>query len=462
MVCNTAVILAAGAGTRMKSSLPKVLHKVCGRPMIEHVINQVRRSGVEDIILVVGHGAEGVVSACTELGVRFAVQEEQLGTGHAVMQARELLPENGDVLILCGDTPLITGEGLAGFMEFHREGANDASVLTAELAEPYGYGRIIRDSRGGLVKIVEQKDADENEKQVREINSGIFCFNAAILKSNLTKLKTDNSQNEYYITDVLGIAVREGGRTGAYLVADAADIAGINTRVQLADAERVMRGRIAERHMLAGVTMIDPGAVYLDDTVEIGPDTVLYPGAFLTGKSVVGQGCVIGQNSRIEDSIIGDGVEVQSSTIIRSSVGDGSSIGPYAYLRPDSRIGKKVKIGDFVEVKNAIIGDYSKASHLSYIGDADVGRNVNIGCGVVFVNYDGKKKYRSTVRDGAFVGSNCNLVAPVVIEENAYVAAGTTVTRNVPNGSLCLGRVKEKHIEGWVQRKNLLREVKED
>lgn len=455
----TALILAAGQGTRMKSETPKVLHKICGRSMLGHVLEAVERSGAENKVVVVGHGADLVIEQMQEPGLTFVHQKQQLGTGHAVMTAENVLPEEGLILVLCGDTPLITGETLKEFTEFHKKENNSISVLTAVLENPYGYGRIVKDSRGGLLKIVEEKDADDEIKKIKEINSGMYCFDAAALKRNLGKISDENAQGEYYLTDLIEIAAAQNEKTGAFPVKNNEEIMGVNNRVQLAEAESIMRRRINEKHMLEGVSMINPEAVYIDTEAVIGRDTVLYPGVIITGSSVIGEGCIIGQNSRIENSVIGKGTEIQSSTIIDSKVGDKTSVGPYAYLRPGSSIGSGVKIGDFVEVKNASIGDGSKASHLSYIGDADVGKDVNIGCGVVFVNYDGVNKFRSHVEDEAFIGSNSNLVAPVHVEKNGYVAAGTTITRNVPRGALVVGRPKDRVIPGWGERK--MKEKKE-
>lgn len=462
MIGNTAIILAAGAGVRMKSRVPKVLHQVCGRTMLEQVIRQVKLCGIKDIVVVVGHGSEQVMAACASTDVKFALQKEQLGTGHAVMQAVGFIPDEGDVLILCGDTPLISSQTLQDFIKAHNQSQNDGTVLIADLKDPFGYGRIVKNEMGDLKKIVEQKDASDVEKIINEINSGVFCFKAELLKANLARLSTNNAQGEYYITDVISLAASEGKRAGIYKIKDADEIMGINNRIQLALAEQIMQRRIIEKLMLEGVTFIDKESAYIEDSVEIGIDTIVYPGVILKGTTRIGESCIIGQNSRIEDSSVGDFVEIQSSLILKSKVGDYSTIGPFAYLRPGSQLGRHVKIGDFVEVKNAAIGNYSKASHLSYIGDADVGSHVNIGCGVVFVNYDGKKKYRSIILSGAFIGSNSNVVAPVTVGENAYIAAGTTVTRDVPGGALCLGRVKEKHIEGWVARKQLLKNHEED
>lgn len=455
--CNTAVILAAGAGTRMKSEKPKVLHEVMGKPMVSHVIAQVRESGAENIIVVVGHGSEKVTAALDGENVQFAVQKEQLGTGHAVMQAAEFLPEDGGVFVLCGDTPLVTADMLKGFAAYHEQAAGVLTVLTAGMDDPTGYGRIIRAEDGSLLKIVEQKDATEEEKAVREINSGMFCFDAAFLKESLPKLSNDNAQQEYYLTDLVGMAVDSGRGAAAWQTADADAIMGVNNRVQLSNASAVMRRRIAERHMMAGVTMIDPDNVYIEDSVQIGPDTEIWPGVVLRGQTVIGSGCVIGKDTEIIDSTIGDRVEIQRSVIKETKVGSMTTVGPFAYLRPGNVIGEDCRIGDFVEFKNSTFGDRSKASHLAYIGDGDVGSDVNIGCGVVFVNYDGKHKFRSKVGDRAFIGSNSNLVAPVSVQDDGYVAAGSTVTKEVHAGALYLERAEEKQLEGWVERKGLKR-----
>lgn len=454
MAFNMAVILAAGAGTRMKSKLPKVLHQVCGKSMLEHVISEVRTAEIQDIVVIVGHGSEEVIKKTEKLNIKFALQEEQLGTGHAVMQAREHIPDEGNIIVLCGDTPLISSESISHFIEYHERNRCDVSVLTADFDNPAGYGRIVRGENGNIVRIVEEKDASEQEKLIKEINSGIYCFKAEVLKKNLGKLSSDNSQNEYYLTDIVGITVSSGGIAGACRVLSGEEILGVNSRMQLAEAERIMRSRIVGKHMANGVTFINPLDVYIDKDVKIGMDSVVYPGVILKGTTAIGEDCILGHNTRIENSKIGNGVEIQSSVIIESEVSDNTSIGPYAYLRPGSKIGSNVKIGDFVEVKNAVIGNYSKASHLAYIGDAEVGENVNIGCGVVFVNYDGVRKHRSVVGDNAFIGSNANLVAPVTVGKSGFVAAGTTVTLDVPENALCVGRVKQKIIEGWADRKN--------
>jgi bifunctional UDP-N-acetylglucosamine pyrophosphorylase/glucosamine-1-phosphate N-acetyltransferase len=363
--------------------------------------------------------------------------------------------------VLCGDGPLITEETLNALMNYHTEGKYSATVLTTELENPYGYGRILRNALNELDRIVEEKDATPEEKGIKEINSGIYCFAARALKEALPKLSNNNAQREYYLTDVLAIIKEQQQKTGIYRIADFEEIMAVNSREQLAEVEELMRRRINTRHMINGVTIINPNHTYIGKKVAIGQDTIIYPGAALTGKTVVGSDCIIGRNSKIENSVIGDGVEVESSIIIDSKIDDHTSVGPYAYLRPGSIIGKHVKIGDFVEVKNSTIGDYSKASHLAYIGDAEVGRHVNIGCGVVFVNYDGKGKNKTIVEDYGFIGSNSNLVAPVTIKEHGYVASGSTITKEVPEGALAVARSKQENKAGWVKRKGLIKTEEE-
>ncbi|WZL72824.1 bifunctional UDP-N-acetylglucosamine diphosphorylase/glucosamine-1-phosphate N-acetyltransferase GlmU [Clostridiaceae bacterium 35-E11] len=453
----TAVILAAGAGTRMKSKLPKVLHQVCGQTMVAHVMDVAEKAEVQQTILVIGHEAEQVKNSIKDRNVQFALQQEQLGTGHAVMQAEKDLPDEGHVLLLCGDTPLIEEQTIKNLINFHKTGDFQATILTAKFEDPTGYGRIVRNEKGHVIKIVEHKDADEIEKNIQEINSGIYCYDAKLLKRALKKLTNNNAQKEYYITDVIEILNQEGYQIGAYQAEDKTEIMGINSRIQLAQAEEIMRSKILRKLMESGVTILHPQNTYVDKTVKVGRDTILYPGTILKGNTEIGEDCIIGHNCRIENSVIKNNVEIQSSTIIDSFVDESCHVGPYAYLRPNSKLGKKVKIGDFVEVKNSTMGDGSKASHLAYIGDAQVGKNVNIGCGVVFVNYDGKNKYKTTVEDNAFVGSNVNLVAPVTVKQNGYIATGSTITKEVPEGALSVAREKQRNIMGWVEKKGLLK-----
>lgn len=454
-----AIILAAGEGKRMKSQLPKVLHRVCGQTMLQHVVDAAEDAEVDECIVVVGHGAEEVKNSLKP-HIKTVLQEVQLGTGHALGMTRELLSEDGLVLVLNGDGPLITGETLKNLLKTHVSEQYSATVLTTELMNPHGYGRIVRDHANQLKEIVEEKDTTLDEKKIKEINSGIYCFNSRELKEALPLLKNDNAQKEYYLTDVLSIMKGKGLSVGLYQVDDPQEIMAVNDRVQLAEVEAVMRRRINHGHMRNGVTIINPEVTYIEKGAQIGQDTIIYPGTSISRETTIGEGCKIGPDTQIRYSHIGQGVEINHSVVIESNIDDYSTLGPYAYLRPNSRVGKHVKIGDFVELKNASIGDYSKASHLAYIGDAEVGSKVNIGCGVVFVNYDGKNKHKTVVEDGAFVGSNANLIAPVVVKKNGYVASGSTITDEVPEGALAVARGRQENKHGWVEKKGLLKKDK--
>lgn len=446
------LILAAGQGTRMKSKHPKVLHKVAGKAMIDHVLEQSRELTEEKPLVVIGHQADLLEEHLAETADT-VLQKEQLGTGHAVMMAADRIKDESEVMVLCADTPLIQHETLAKMLQLKHQGYA-AVMMSSIVTDPTGYGRVIRDSDDHFIGITEQKDATTAELEIREINAGMYIFDGKLLKENLKKLSSDNAQREYYLTDVLEYLSKDGHSIGILQVSET-EIMGVNTRVQLALAEEQMRRRINESHMLQGVTIIDPLHTYIEKEVQIGEDTVIYPNCHLKGKTVIGSDCSIREGTTIESSVIGNGVTIKSSTLLESEVGDETTVGPYAYLRPKSILGKKVKIGDFVEVKNAVIGDGSKASHLSYIGDAEVGKEVNIGCGVVFVNYDGKHKFRSVVKDQAFIGSNSNLVAPVTVEEGGYVATGSTVTIDVPKQSLCIARARESIKKDWRLKKGL-------
>lgn len=444
------VILAAGQGTRMKSDHPKVLHQVAGLAMIDHVMEAGKGLTEEKPIVVIGHQAEVLAEHLGDRAVT-VLQKEQLGTGHAVMMAMEKVTEGNDVMILCGDTPLIQEKTLQAMVEKKSEGY-DGVILSTIMTDPTGYGRILREGQEQFCCIREQKDASTAELEVQEINGGMYLFDGDLLRDNLKKLRADNAQGEYYLTDIPEHMVQSGHSIGIE-VGDPVEILGVNTRVQLATAEAEMKKRINQHHMLQGVSLIDPASVTIEKQVEIGADTIIYPGCHLRGKTVLGKDCVIKEGTVIENATIGSAVTIRNSTIVQSVVGDGSTVGPYAYLRPGSVLGERVKIGDFVEVKNATIGDGSKASHLSYIGDAKVGKDVNIGCGVVFVNYDGKGKHQSIVKDKAFIGSNVNLVAPVTVEEGGYIATGSTVTIDVPGNSLCVARAREVIKEDWRLKK---------
>lgn len=448
------IILAAGEGKRMKSKLPKVLHKVCGKPMIDHIIKAMKGAGVDECIVVVGHKAE-VVREHLGDKVKTAYQEKQLGTGHAVMCCNDFLKDKeGTVIVLAGDAPLITSETISKVFDYHISNGCAATVLTADAEDPTGLGRIIRNQHGDIERIVEHKDATEEERQVKEVNSANYCFNISDLLDSLKKVNNNNAQGEYYLTDTIEILKKAGKKVGAYKT-DFIEFMAVNSRVQLQEASEAMNKRTLERLMTDGVTIIDPKNTYVDSSAVIGQDTTIYPGTVIEGEVKIGKDCIIGPNSRIVESSIGNSVEVQYSVIVESAVGDGTHVGPFAYIRPESVIGRNTKIGDFVEIKKSQIGDGTKISHLTYIGDAEVGESCNFGCGTVIVNYDGTKKYKTKIGDHAFIGCNSNLVAPVEVGDNTYIAAGSTVTDNVPEGSLAIARARQVNKEGWVEKKNI-------
>jgi len=449
---NMSIILAAGEGTRMKSDTPKTLHKVCGKEMIKYVVEAAQNSGIEKNIVVLGHGKEKVGHNIKDSGVITVEQPigngAPYGTGYAVMVASDYINDDDTVVILCGDGPLIRKESLTSFIKYHVENNYAASIMTSFLDNPKGYGRIVRNADSTISNIIEEKDASEEIKRIKEINTGILCFQGKLIKYALKKIDTDNSQKEYYLTDTVKVLNKEGLKVGGWILEDATDIKAVNDRVQLSEVTKIMQERINKKHMVSGVTIIDPENTYIDDSVVIGNDTVIYPGTYLEEGTTIGSHCTIGPNTRIINSTVKNNVTVESSKVIEASIDEGTTVGPFAYLRPGSILGKNVKIGDFVEVKKSTIGDNSKSSHLSYIGDAEVGKNVNIGCGVVFVNYDGKKKSKTTVGDGAFVGSNSNLVAPVNIEQGGYVACGSTITDDVGEGDLAIARARQVNKKG--------------
>lgn len=448
-----AIILAAGEGSRMKSKKPKVLHEILNKTMVDYVIDTAKDCGAEAVCVVVGHKAEMVREKILRSGVSFALQAEQKGTGHAVMMAEDFVEDGQDMLILYGDTPLVTGETLEALVEKHRSMGYGATVVGAMTADPTGYGRIVRDEGGNFLRIVEHKDATEEERSIGEINTGIYIFKGKKLKEALKKLDNHNAQGEYYLTDCMAL-IREGGcNVGAVVAADADEFFGVNSRAQLAEATEIMKKRINKKHMDNGVTMIDPQNTYIDPMVTIGMDTVLLPGCILEGETTIGEDCIIGPNSRLTGMSLGNGVTFQSSTGVESTVGDEATIGPFAYIRPNCTIGKKVKVGDFVEVKNSTIGEGTKIPHLAYIGDTDAGARVNFGCGSIMVNYDGKKKHRTVVEDDVFVGCNANLVAPVTVKQGAYIAAGSTITKDVPEDVLAVARARQVVIEGWTKKR---------
>ena len=450
---TVAVILAAGKGTRMKSALPKVLHAVGGKSMLRHVMTAAEQAGAKRTLVVVGFGGDKVQA---EIGAaaEFVLQAEQLGTGHAMMQVQPVLAGfSGTILLLCGDTPLLTGQALLDLVAAHQQSGAAATVLTAKPADATGYGRILRDESGQVLGIVEQKDATAEQKQIGEINTGIYCFEAAPLFAALAGLTCNNAQKEYYLTDVLAILAQAGQQVGAVEVADFQETLGINSRLQLAEAEKILRQRKLVELMDSGVTVMDPASTFVDASVSVGEDTVLYPFTWLEGETTIGRDCRIGPNSRISDSQLGDAVTLHFSYAHECKIAGGVSVGPYVHLRPDTELAAGVKVGNFVEIKNSRVGVGSKLPHLSYIGDADIGSGVNIGCGTITVNYDGKKKHRTVVGDTAFVGCNSNLVAPVSVGSGAYIAAGSTITKDVPDGALGVGRARQSNIAGWVEKK---------
>jgi bifunctional UDP-N-acetylglucosamine pyrophosphorylase/glucosamine-1-phosphate N-acetyltransferase len=445
-----AIILAAGEGKRMKSRIPKALHMAAGKPLAGWVVDAAREATKAAPVLVIGNGAKQVREFFGD-SVRYAVQEKQLGSGHAVMAAREYLDGEGYAIVAAGDMPLIRAETLTAIAQRAMEKRLGACLLTAIADDPTGYGRVIRE--GGGVRIVEHRDATEEQRAVKEVNLSVYCFYIPALKKALDNLRPDNDQGEYYITDCVHDIVKQGYGAEAVVCGDPDEYIGVNDRVQLAEAARLLRRRINTALMREGVTLIDPDAAYIDAQVTVGMDTVIYPGVTLEGDCVIGAGVTLYPGSRIVSSRVGDGTKVQNSVLLNAVVGGNSTIGPYAYLRPGTVVGDGCRVGDFVEVKNSVIHDGAKVSHLSYIGDGEIGEKSNIGCGVVFVNYDGQKKHKTTVGKNAFVGCNVNLVAPVTVGDGAYVAAGSTVTDDVEPDALCIARSRQTVIPGWAKKR---------
>jgi bifunctional UDP-N-acetylglucosamine pyrophosphorylase / glucosamine-1-phosphate N-acetyltransferase len=454
MTKRYAVILAAGQGTRMKSKLYKVLHPVCGKPMVEHVVDQISTLNIDKMVTVIGHGAD-LVKSHLQGKSDFALQEEQLGTAHAVMQSENTLSElDGVTLVVCGDTPLIKAETMEALLNHHGDAKAKATILTGYTEKPDGYGRILRSEQGLVERIVEHKDASEDERKVKEINTGTYCFDNKALFEALKKVSNDNVQGEYYLPDVIEILQSNGEIVSAYQTSDFEETLGVNDRVALSQAEQVMKKRINEEHMRNGVTILDTANTYIGPDVKIGRDTILHPGTILSGVTEIGEDVIVGPHTEIKDSIIGDRTHIKHSVAHNSSIGADVTIGPFAHIRPQSNIEDEVKIGNFVEVKKSTFGKGSKASHLSYIGDAEIGKDVNLGCGSITVNYDGKNKFLTKIEDGVFVGCNSNLVAPVTVGKGAYIAAGSTITEDVPGESLSIARARQVNKENYVEKLN--------
>lgn len=452
MMERNAIILAAGKGTRMKSKLYKVLHQVCGKSMVEHMLEQLQAAKIKNIVTVVGFGADTVKEALGER-THFALQKQQLGTGHAVMQAKDLLGNSeGETIVVSGDTPLLTAETFQKLCEYHEQRHSAATILTSTAPDPTGYGRIVRNGVGIVERIVEQKDATKEERAIHEINTGVYCFDNQKLFATLKLINNDNAQGEYYLTDVIGILKKQGEIVTAYHDDDFDETMGVNDRIALARANELMRHRINTKLMSDGVSMLDPDHTYIDEGVKVGRDTVIEGGVVIKGNTVIGSDCFIGAHSRIVDSVIHDDVRIISSTLEEAEMHDGSNIGPNSHLRPQAEIGKNVHIGNFCEIKKAYIGDGTKVGHLTYVGDATLGKNINVGCGVVFVNYDGAKKHHTNVGDHAFIGSNSNLVAPVNIAADSFIAAGSTITDDTDRFDMAIARSRQTNKKDYAKK----------
>ena len=455
MSLETVVILAAGEGTRMKSSTPKVLHPISGRSLVGHVIHAVSALSPKQVRVVVGAGREEVEAHLAEIAPHATTvfQEKRGGTGHATQLALDGLQATGTILVLAGDTPMLTGASLAQLLEEHHAGGFTASVLTAEHPDPTGYGRIIRGDDDSLLRIVEERDADEIQRDILEVNSGVYAFDAVKLVGAIGKLKNNNSQGELYLTDVIEILRNEGGKIAAVLIEDFIEILGVNDRVQLAESAALLRDRINEDLMRAGVTIVDPLSTWVDSTATVASDVVLMPGTAISGKTTVATGAVIGPRTTLVDCTVGIGARVIESRATESIIGEGANVGPFTYLRPGTKLLPHSKVGAYVEMKNATLGEGSKVPHLSYVGDAVIGEGSNIGAATIFVNYDGVEKHYTVVGDHVRIGSDSMLVAPVTIGDGAYTAAGSVITEDVPPGAIGVGRAKQRNVIGWVLRK---------
>jgi bifunctional UDP-N-acetylglucosamine pyrophosphorylase/glucosamine-1-phosphate N-acetyltransferase len=452
---QTVIVLAAGEGTRMKSATPKVLHSVAGRSLLGHVLHAVHHLSPNEVRIVVGSAREAVEAHIAQIAPKATTvfQEHRGGTGHAAQLALAGNAPKGTVLVLAGDTPLLSGDSLAQFVAAHAAGKFAASVLTAEHPDPTGYGRIIRDDSDELLRIVEEKDATDDEKFIFEINSGVYAFDGEKLAASIGQLTNANAQGELYLTDVIGILKSAGESIAAIMIDDFTETLGVNDRVQLAESAAMLRDRINDQWMRAGVTIIDPTTTWIDSTVELSNDVTLHPGTALLGSTKVATGAVIGPRSTLTDCIVKEGAAVLESIATETIIGEGATVGPFTYLRAGTQLGDSTKAGAFVEMKNAVVGTGSKVPHLSYVGDATIGEGSNIGAATIFVNYDGVEKHQTTVGDHVRIGSDTMLVAPVTIGDGAYTAAGSVITEDVPAGAIGVGRAKQRNVLDWVLRK---------
>ncbi|WP_250003244.1 bifunctional UDP-N-acetylglucosamine diphosphorylase/glucosamine-1-phosphate N-acetyltransferase GlmU [Actinoplanes sp. M2I2] len=453
---RTVVVLAAGEGKRMKSATPKVLHPLLGRTLLGHVLTASSAAGAEQTVVVVGHRAEQVEAHLAEVApdVTTVLQAQQNGTGHAMRIALEALPEaGGTVVVLNGDVPLLRAETVGNLIAAHESGARGATVLAAEVGDPSGLGRIVRNAAGDLERIVEERDASAEVRAIREINAGIYAFDVALLREALSKLSTDNDQGEEYLTDVFGILASVGHPVGVFVAPDADETLGCNDRAELARLRALLRDRVNEAWMRAGVSILDPTTTWIDVTVRLEPDAEIDQNSQLLGATTVAAGAIVGPDSTLIDSTVGAGAVVLRTHAIGAEIGAEATVGPFSFLRPGTRLGRKAKVGGFVETKNAELGEGAKVPHLSYVGDATIGAKANIGAGTIFANYDGVTKSHTTVGEAAFVGSDTVLIAPVEIEPGAYVAAGSAIQKSVPAGSLGVTRAPQRNVEGWVARR---------
>ncbi len=446
---SIAVILGAGEGTRMKSDKPKVLHKAAGSALIEWVLDATEDAKKK--IVVCGRGMEDI-QALLQDKCEYAEQKERLGSGHAVMSAKDNLQGfEGYTFIIAGDMPFITKNTLQEMYAQTKE--YDCVLLSAVLEDPRAYGRVIRDDKGNVSEIVEEKDATEAQKQIKEVNASCYCVNNTLLLNALKKIDNNNAQKEYYLTDIVKILHSEGHKVTAYIAKDTKECMGVNDKIQLAEVSSYLQKRILEGHMREGVIITDPNNTYIDKDTKIGKDTVIYPNTVLENGCVIGENTVIYNGSRLNDAKIGSNTNVQNSVILSASVGSNCEVGPNAYIRPKTKVGNNCRVGDFVELKNSVIDDGTKISHLTYVGDADLGKNINLGCGVVFVNYDGKSKFRTKVGDNAFIGCNTNLISPVQVGKDTYIAAGATITHDVPDGAFAIARSRQTVKTDWKDKR---------